>query len=108
MPRPWAASARSMFLSYIRRNTTLKLFAGISVITGADESNRLLHPGERFEVSQAQCGLRSRRLGRTLGCSGLSRTLRVCKGHRDKNGDAGGSIAAAPLIQSSVASHGEM
>ena len=62
MPRPWAASARSMFLSYIRRNTTLRLFAGISVTTGAENPTDCAIAATTSRCRSPQFGLRSRRL----------------------------------------------
>jgi hypothetical protein len=43
-----------------------------------------------------------------LDCLAQLQTLRVCTDHRDRAATAGGSIAAAPLINPRVASQGEM
>ena len=101
-PRPWAASARSMFLSYIRRYTTLRLFAGISVITGAE--NQPIAPSRQplRVLARPSVGCDREGSGRMLGCSGPLRTLRVCMDHRDR------AATPTPLISPTVASHGEM
>jgi hypothetical protein len=72
------------------------------------ESSGLRHRGNRFEVSQTRFGLRSRRLRSNAWLLGAVANLSRMYGSLRYNGAAEGSIAAAPLINPSVAFHGEM
>ena len=68
---------------HIRRNTTLRLFAGISVMTGAENPSDCAIAATASRSRRPQFGLRSRGSGRMLGCSGPLRILRVCTDRRD-------------------------
>ena len=72
-----AGRSRARRQDHIRRNTKLRLFAGISVLTGAEKSNGSRYRNDRLEVSQTPGRVAIEGPGRTLDCSGLVSPLRL-------------------------------
>jgi transposase len=59
---PFAGGSSAQRHDHIRRNTTLRLFAGISVITGAENPTDCAIAATASRSRRPQVGLRSRRL----------------------------------------------
>jgi hypothetical protein len=80
--RPFAGRMSAQRHDHTRRNTTLRLFAGISVITGAENPTDCAIAATASRCRRPRFGLRSRRLRSNAWCSVPLRTLRVCKDHK--------------------------
>jgi hypothetical protein len=83
-------------LDHIRRNTTLRLLAGISVITGAENPTDCAIAATASRSRRPQRGLRSRRLRSNAWLLWPLRTLRVCMDHRDRTATPEG-VSQRPL-----------